>query len=192
MKIDLLKILDGMESYPTWFSKRTYKFILEKVGDNKIRVIYPVNRKQISSLLPRFIEIDEPFLWVLGFIEGEGLKSKGQSAYRRFMVTNNDFKNIKMVLDVLEKNKLLSRKNLPKHSIRIRYNRFHNKKWLSNFWSKNLIISKDKLYFSPNPDPLKKSKFGTCDIYINNVIFRRVIDEIKNFVRNQIDNYLKD
>jgi len=182
MKIDILKLLNDVETYPTWYSNKTYRFIVTDNKDGTITVMYPCTGRQPKQTFNRYIELTPQLIWTLGFIEGEGLKSRGKSAYRRFIVTNNDSEKMAFVLDVLETYNFVKRSNLTKNSIRIRYGNEHNREKLLKYWSKKLNVKRNIIYISQTPDPIKKSEFGTCDIYLSNIILRRVIDEIKSYV----------
>ena len=137
---------------------------------------------------PRYIHLSPDIFWLVGFLDGEGSKSKGKSGYLRFTITNSDPELIKMALNVLDKHNLLSKNKIPDKGIKIGRSSQHDDKKLLNFWMIYLNLSKSKFYFSPKPDKLKKAKNGVCHIYIINMILRRVIDRLIEHLK---DSYIK-
>lgn len=183
-KIDLAKVIFGLETYPTWSSGKSYKLKLEEFDDKIL-----VRGKNASMAeFPRYVYLTPDIFWLVGFIDGEGSKSKGKSGYLRFTLTNNDPEMIKMALDILDRHKLLPKNKIPDKGIRIRRSSKHDDKKLLSFWMKYLNLPESKFYFSPKPDGLKKAKNGVCHIYISNMILRRVIDRLIEYIKH---NYLK-
>lgn len=191
MKLDLFKILQGVKTYPSWYSNNSYDLITIPEG-NKLFVTYNSKGKRGKRYFPRHLSITPDLLWTLGFIEGEGSNSKNKSAYRRFMVTNSNPLKMKFVLDVLEKHKILARASLPRNSIRVRYGLHHDKRKLAKFWAEKLKVNADKIYLSTKADPLKTAEYGVCDIYISDVILRRVTDRIREYVFAQMQSNIKE
>lgn len=180
MKLDMAKLLEGTTTYPNWSSGRVYPIQIIKEKD-RVLLTYKPSRK-VQRYFSRYINITPELLWALGFIEGEGSNSLGKSAYARFMVTNSNPDKMLFILDVLDKHKILERKDLKKNSIRVRYGIMHNKEDLSSFWKSKLRVSRDNIYLATKPDPMKKSKYGTCDIYMSDAILRIVIDRIRRHI----------
>jgi len=190
MKIDLVKLLDGVETYPNWSTQKTYK--LKTSYDKKtVTVTYDCPSKRPKRSFNRYVNAEKDLFWMFGFLEGESLNSIKSSSYKRFIVTNNNPKRMKLVLDILERYNFVTRKNLPKNSIRIRYGQNLNKNALPDYWAKKLQVKKDKIYLAKKPDILKKSERGLCDIYISDVLLRRVLDAIKDYLFNSIKNNIK-
>jgi len=191
MRVDLYKILQGVKTYPSWYSNNSYDLITIPEG-NKLFVTYNSKGKRGKRYFPRSLSITPDLLWTLGFIEGEGSNSTNKSAYRRFMITNSNPTKMKFVLDVLEKHQILARASLPRNSIRVRYGLQHDKGKLAKFWREKLKVSLDKIYLSTKADPLKTSEYGVCDIYISDVILRRVTDRIREYVFAQMQSNIKE
>jgi len=177
-KIDLFQLLIGKYTYPTWSTNRKYKLFITKY-ESIIYVSYKhKGNKQLLRCFPRHIKLTPKVLWFFGFIYGEGSKSKGSSAYRRFTITNSDSKAMCFCLDVLEETKLLFRNNISKHSVKLARSSKHDDIKLLKFWMKELKLSKDKFYMAPKPDETKKAENGVCHIFISDVLLRRVMDEL--------------
>jgi hypothetical protein len=185
-KIDLIKLLSGKSTYPTWSTGRSYSLFVEKQKSNIIVSYQHSGNKRPSRSFPRYIKITPKLLWFFGFIYGEGSKSQGSSAYRRFTITNSDSKPMKLSLDVLEEIKVLSREDIPPRSIKIARSQFHNDKKILEFWKKELKVTPDKFYLSPKYDENKKTEHGVCHVFISDVLLRRVMDEIAQFIFNRI------
>jgi hypothetical protein len=180
--IDLAKILDGKTTYPTWSCGRTYPLEITCNNSNSVRVTYRRKNggKRPVRAYPRFIELSPKLVWVLGFLKGEGLRSRGSSAYRRFTVTNTDPEPLKLVIQVLQETGLLG--ELPVRSLKIGRNNPKRDGEIADYWSKELGVPKSKLYFPPKPDEMKHAKFGACHVYISDVLFRLVMDAIAEHV----------
>ncbi|MDD5133132.1 MAG: hypothetical protein PHD81_02605 [Candidatus Nanoarchaeia archaeon] len=97
MNIDLIRTLEGKYTY---LNRNGYEHPLKvkPINKNEVLVSYITEgriKREISRKFPRYLKINEKFIWAMGFIEGEGLKSKGvKSSMYRFSVTNNDPKTI--------------------------------------------------------------------------------------------------
>lgn len=183
-KIDLMKVVSNLETYPTWSTGKSYKLDVQEFSDKIL-----IKGKNASSFeFPRYIFLSPDIFWLIGFLDGEGSKSKGKSGYLRFTITNSNPYMIKMALDILDKHGVLTKTKIPDRGIRIRRSSKHNDKKLLNFWMNHLRLPKSKFYFSPKPDETKKAKHGVCHIYTSNMILRRVIDRLIEYVK---DNYIK-
>ena len=184
--IDLMDILEGKRTYPSWSTGQTYPLIIENQNLDVIVSYQHKGNKKPTRTFPRYIEITQKLLWFFGFIYGEGSKSKGSSAYRRFTITNSDSKPMRLALDVLEEIQFLSREHIPIRSIKIARSKSHNDKELLEFWKNELKVTSDKFYMAPKYDENKKTKYGVCHIFISDVLLRRVMDEIAEFIFNGI------
>jgi len=184
--IDLAEILRGKCTYPTWSSGQTYP--LEIVHDDQtLKLTYRAKGgRKPTAEYPRFVELSPNLLWVLGFLRGEGSQSKGKSAYRRFTVTNNDFKVLRFVLRTLKRGGFLN--ELPDGCLKIGRNNLQRDQRLLKHWSKGLGIPYCKFYFPPRPDRIKRAEFGTCHVYISNVLLRLTIDAIAEHVFGLMQN----
>ncbi len=189
MRIDLKKILKGKYTYTT---RSGHKHPLESkpINETEILVSYKISgdiSRSVSRVFPRYIDIDERFVWMSGFIDGEGLKSKNpRSSMYRFAVTNNDPNTIKRVLQILDETKIVKIDKVPYRSIRISYGEGCNLCRLKNYWSKKLSISKEKIFISNSPQKEKKAKYGTATLCISDVLLRRVMDIILEYTSNKL------
>lgn len=187
-RINLSNLIEGKLTYPTWSTGRQYPLTVKKSG-NKIIVSYQNSgNKQLNRIFPSYVKITPRLLWFFGFIYGEGSKSQKSSAYRRFTITNSDSKPMKLALDVLEDIKFLNRKDIPIRSIKIARSQYHNDEKLLNVWKHELKVTPNKFYMSPKYDENKKTEYGVCHIFISDVLLRRVMDEVAQFIFNGIKN----
>jgi len=184
--IDLASLLRGKLTYPTWSTESRYPLSVEIQG-SEISISYKhKGNKRPKRNFPRYIKITPKLLWFFGFIYGEGSKSQGRSAYRRFTITNSDPKGLKLALDILEETKLLRRKDIPNRSIKIARSSLHNDVKLIEYWKKELQVSDEKFYMAPKYDENKKTEFGVCHIFISDVLLRRTIDELSIDILNRV------
>jgi len=179
--LDLTKVLDGKHTYPVWSSGKTYPLEIE-FDDNTVMVTYKRRNggRRPRATYPRFIKLTPNLAWVIGFLKGEGSQSRGNSAYRRFTVTNNNPQALRFVINTLKEAGILN--ELSDGCVKIGRSDANHDGELLNYWSNELGIPKCKFYFPPKPDSVKRAKFGTCHIYISNVLLRLTIDAIAEYV----------
>jgi len=189
MRIDLKRLLENKYTYKT---RSGYSHLLKTkvINEKDILVYYEVGgkiKRSVSRIFPQYLDITNRFMWVLGFINGEGLKSiNSVSSMYRFAVTNNDPSTIKNVLKVLDESKLFKINNLPINSIKINYGNKCFVQSLKSYWSKELGLTKEKIKLALKPQKQKKAKYGTATLYISDVLLRRVMDIISNHINEQI------
>ena len=181
MKIALRKIIEGKMTYPSWSTNKVYEIHCKKVTESEIIAYYclqgPIKRK-ISRTFPKYLDLSPRFIWVLGFLRGEGANSKGKSNYRRFTLTNSNPELIKICLCELHVQKLIDITNLPKNSFHIIHALDERK--ATEYWSAKLSVDSYKIKCFD--DVKKTSLFGVCHVYIRDVLLRRAIDEISGYV----------
>jgi len=180
MKINVKKIIEGKLTYPSWTTGSQHVIKCDYLNNKEVLVHYntkgPIVRK-ISRKFPKFIDADHIFIWVLGFLKGEGSNSKGKSNYRRFTITNKNPEFIILTLKVLYEKGLLYN-DLPDKTCHIIHSQ--DKLKAMNYWQNKLGLDKSK--FSYIDDNNKTSLYGVCHVYLSDVLLRRVVDEINEFI----------
>ena len=180
MDISLRKIIENKQTYPSWSCNAVYSIRCAPLNKNELLVYYEPGAipRRVSRVFPRFVKADPVFLWVLGFLKGEGANSKGKSNYRRFTLTNKDPALISLCLDELHNKKLLDKNAFPDASLHIIH--ATDKKGPLNYWSRQLLLPLSKFkYFK---DSRQTSQFGVCHVYFSDVLLRRVVDELSNHI----------
>jgi len=172
--LDLITILKGLKSYPTWTTGNSYEISVGVKNKNTLLI----KGYHCSLEFPRFIKITPKLFWLMGFLNGEGTNATNKSGYLRFTITNSNPEFMKMALDILDESKILPKFNIPDKSLKIGRSSLHDDKYLLNFWSKKLELPKFKFHLPLKKDELKKAKYGVCHLYISNVLLRRVTDKI--------------
>lgn len=186
--ISIKKVLKGTLTYPSWSTKSQYLLQFENIDKEKIKAYYiitkgPIKRK-IQNIFPKKIKLDPGFCWMLGFIKGEGMNSTRGKSYYRFLITNKNPSLINKVLEELEKSKLFSKKDLSPKSIHILHSN-GPKKIVEKYWSQQLNMSRSLINIGKNEkNPLKKSKYEVCHVYISNVLLRLLIDKLNERIIN--------
>jgi len=176
IKINILKIIEGKKTYPSWSTGRTYSLQTKDLGD-KIVIYYKIeNGRIIKRTFPKILNLTPKLSYALGILEGEGATALGKSNYRRFTMTNSDPKVINIVLNELEKHGLFSKNDLKVNNVQI-VHYTDSEKEVFDYWSKQLRIPVTK--FKSFDMEKKTTKKGVCHIYVSDVLLRRVIDLIK-------------
>jgi len=185
--LDLAKILNGRRTYPAWSSGKTCPLEIE-FDSNKVKITYERRNggRRPRATYPRFIKFTPNLVWVIGFLKGEGSQSKGKSAYRRFTVTNNDPQALRFVIRTLKETGFVD--ELPDGCIKIGRSDPNRDGELLSYWSRELGVPKSKFYFPPKPDSVKRAKFGTCHLYVSDVLLRLTIDAIAEHVFNSMNS----
>ena len=178
-KIQIEKVVQGKSTYPSWSTNSEY--LLETSTKNgKVIVHYKINGgRKIEREFPESIDLTPRLCYVLGLIKGEGANSLGKSNYRRFTLTNSDPAVIKLVLSELENAGFLNVSEIPDSAFHL----LHFKKSEDNvkeYWSNNLGLPKEK--FKCFNDKNKTSDFGVCHLYLSDVLLRRTIDLIQEYI----------
>jgi hypothetical protein len=136
-------------------------------------------------MFPASIDIDNRFVWVLGLLRGEGLRSIGsRSSMYRFCVVNNDPKVIRAVIEVLDNSGLAKFESVKSKSglVRISYGPNCDMKAARKFWSSELGMNLLSVEMAKNAEPQKRALHGSCMFTINDVLLRRVMDLIADEV----------
>ncbi len=190
MQLDLCDIIIGKKTYPNWTTGNEYQLqVFENTQQYAIIGYRTIHGHTFKRKFPRFLEINNSFLWLIGFIRGEGSHSKGKSGYLRFTLTNSDSYLMKNAINSLIKSGLINRKTLPVRSIKIGRSSLHDDSELMEHWGKELGFSKEYFYFTNKRDENKKQKFGTCHLYISDVLLRRVMDIILDHIEKSELNF---
>ncbi len=173
--IYLDKIVEGKNTYPNWTTGSVY-IIKTEERSSKLKVFYYTkSNKIVSRLFPINIQLTPKLAYVFGFLKGEGSTSRSKANYRRFTITNSDYKIMRIVLEELDKSELFHKSNLINKSIHLAH---HTKldEEVIEYWSKGLDLPKEKFKcFKSHPG---RNPYGVCHIYISDVLLRRVIDII--------------
>ena len=133
----------------------------------------------ISRIFPKTLTLTPLFIYALGILVGEGATALGKSNYRRFTVTNSDYRIIKVVLDQLEQNDLFQKRDLIDKSLHLLHFTKSNDEVI-RYWSKSLGLPKSR--FKCFDMERKTKPYGVCHVYISDVLLRRVIDLIHEFI----------
>lgn len=182
MKVNTAKLIENQYTYPSWTTSTCYPLNAEEIDDDFVKVYYIVDKhvkRKIERIFPKELTTTPRFAFVLGLIRGEGANKLGKSNYRRFTFTNTDPKLVKLVLDELSKNKLLDTQNLPNKSFYIIHSK-RGKQDVLHFWSKALGLNEEKFRFTKG-EP-KNSDYGVCHFYLSDVLLRRFIDLLNNYI----------
>ncbi len=184
MKINIPSIVLGASTYPNR-SGRSYKLNVRSVDPSHVDVFYEITsgaaRRLVSRRFPKQIEINSRFLWVLGLLRGEGLRSKGaKSSIYRFNIVNNDLEVIQAVIRILDESGLavFDEYRLRPGLIRISYGPYCDTWKARRHWARGLGIPLAKVEISKRPEPQKRARFGSCMFTLNDVLLRRVMDLI--------------
>ncbi len=179
--IDLIELVKTEYSYPTWSTDTSYKLKAEIIDKDKILIYYEsektIMKKMFKETFPRYINLTPGFCWALGFFEGEGLKSKKYTSYRRFNITNKNPRDLKKFLNELDKSGLL-----PKERIRGKCFQIHHflnrEEVVIEYWSKQLDFPKERFSAKDYNHNLKREGNGVCHFDIGHVLLRRIFDLI--------------
>lgn len=185
MKINIAKLIKNRYTYPSWTTSTCYKLNSEEIDNNFLKVYYIINKcvkRKVERIFPKELTITPRFAFVLGLICGEGANKLGKSNYRRFTFTNKDPELIKIVLNELDRNKILNIKNLPDKSFYIHHTKKEEKDVVV-FWSKMLGFDKNKFNFIKYK--IQSSEYGVCHFYLSDVLLRRVIDLLNESLKRQ-------
>jgi len=182
MKVEIPSIVLGSKTY---INRDGHSYDL-KVGNDDgslVEVYYEITsgaaRRVISRKFPIQIEVNDRFLWVLGLLRGEGLRSHdAQSSMYRFNVVNNDLEVIRAVIQVLDESGLAAFSGLKSRPglIRISYGPHCNKTQARRYWAKGLGIPLTCVKMAREAEPQKRARFGSCMFTLNDVLLRRIVD----------------
>ena len=174
-KIKINELVEGRLTYPNWTTNSTYPLKTKDYGEDIIIYYKTKGNRKISRFFPKEINLTHRLSYVFGLLKGEGSTSLGKSNYRRFTITNADYRIINLILEELDKNNLFKKSNLIDKSIHLlHHTELKNK--VIDYWSKKLNLPKRK--FKCFDDKSKTSPFGVCHVYISDVLLRRIIDLI--------------
>ncbi len=187
-KIDILKLIDGQYTYPTWSTKTSYRLRAKIIDKDNISIYYEstktIMKKKFRGIFPRYVFLTPGFCWALGFFEGEGMKSKKSTSYRRFNITNKNPLDLKKFLDELHKSKLL-----PKDRIRGKCFQIHhflnNKLEAERYWSKQLNFPIEMFSAIDYNHNLRRSGNGVCHFDLGHVLLRRIFDLINEKIMTE-------
>jgi hypothetical protein len=180
MKISIKRIIEGKLTYPSWSSNAVYKISCRSLDKDSVLIYYTTSviLKRIGRIFPKYVELDPAFIWMLGFLKGEGANSKGKSNYRRFTLTNKNPALICFCLNKLHEKRFIDRTKLPDGAFHIIHAR--DQKGAISYWSRQLNVSRSKIKcFDDNNNT---SKYGVCHLYLSDVLLRRVVDELSEYV----------
>lgn len=178
--VELKDLVEGKLTYASWSTSNSYLLKCKELDEQNVLVFYITkSNKTFSRKFPRLVSITPKFACVLGLIKGEGANALGKSNYRRFTFTNSDCELVKQVLDTLSENKFLLKENLRKKSIYLMH--FQNEESaVIGHWSKKLDLPVSKFRCIETTD--KTRDYGICHVYISDVLLRRVIDIMIDFI----------
>ena len=191
MEIDLARLITRVSTYPNR-SGRSYELRYRTLNQSSIEIYYTITRgaatREVRRKFPRVVTINERFLWVLGLLRGEGLKSRGsKSSMYRFNVVNNDLAVIKSVIRVLDESNLAKFEEVKGRGglVRISYGPNCDTREARRFWAVGLDIEIGNVEIAQKPEPQKRAIHGSCMFTINDVLLRRVMDLIADYVYTQ-------
>ncbi|MFH1649644.1 MAG: hypothetical protein ABIA93_03780 [Candidatus Woesearchaeota archaeon] len=179
MHIELAELLNDLNTYPSWTTGNEYPLQVRQVGDY-IEVFYTTSQgKTFTRAFPAKIELSNCLAFSLGLIKGEGANAKGKSNYRRFHFTNANPMLISHVLRNLEKSGLLEISSIKAGAFHLLH--FKDKESaVVTWWAKQLSLSPN--YFRCFESEKRTTSKGVCHLYISDVLLRRVVDALIDFV----------
>ncbi|MBI4453280.1 hypothetical protein HY636_01430 [Candidatus Woesearchaeota archaeon] len=180
-KINIKLLIEGKKTYPSWSTKERHNLYAKEEYPYTTIYYYTKSNKIISKSFPSDVILTPKLLYVFGILIGECPTSLGDSNYRRVTITNSNPKLIQIVLEELEKANLLKISYIIDKSIHL----LHFKKddnVVIDYWAKELNLSTGK--FKCFNDKSKTTDYGVCHVYISNVLLRRVIDLIQEYILN--------
>ncbi len=184
--LELQPVVEGKLTYPSWTTSAEYSLEVEQVSEKEILVFYRVLNSAVPRLVKRLfpsrIELSSSFFWVLGFLEGEGANKLGKSNYRRVTITNSNAKDMRAVLDELERQWLLKRIDLPVGAVQIFVKDPSEK--VEQYWRAKLNVSPEQIRLFEKSNAT--SPTGICHIYVSDVLLRRVIDLIQEHLHPSV------
>lgn len=187
MGIDLRELVSGKSSFP---NREGHAYELKSTDKgNCIEVYYKITRgaarRTVKRCFPKRVRIDERFLWVLGILRGEGLRSLGsRSSMYRFMVVNNDPVVLRAVIRVLDESGLepFDRMKRRPGVFRISYGPSCDPQKAQGFWARELGVETKGVSLLGKAEPQKRARNGSCMLTINDVLLRRVFDLVAESV----------
>jgi hypothetical protein len=190
--IDIADLVRGLSTYPNRSASR-YKLRCRNNGPESIEVYYEITKgavmRTVRRKFPRYIAINERFIWVLGLLRGEGLRSIGpRSSMYRFSVVNNDLAVIKAVIVVLDESRVARFDDIKTKGglTRISYGPYCNVRRARKYWAEGLGITISKVEMARKAEPQKRARMGSCMFTLNDVLLRRIMDLIAERVHTQL------
>lgn len=184
MELDLSNIIKNKNTYPNWSTGSTYPLRFKDLGKD-IEIYYiaekNITKKRYSKIFPKHIDLTPGFCWTLGFIKAEGLNSINSHSYSQFHITNKNPEMLKKVIKELDKSGLLTKDKWPGKCFQIA-NAYGDEKEVIKYWSKALNVNINKFFIKRYKHELRKSYFGICHIVVGDVLLRRIIDLINEFI----------
>jgi hypothetical protein len=185
VKLEIAELVRGELTYPSRDGNSS-SLEARPLPKSKTEVSYEITggavRRRVRRNFPRRVTIDQLFMWVLGLLKGEGLKSVGShSSMYRICVVNNDFSGvIRAVMGVLDSSGLERWENMRSRGglIRISYGPRGNPSELKKYWADKIGLPEDAIILASHPEPQKRARYGSCMLTINDVLLRRVADLI--------------
>jgi hypothetical protein len=188
LRLAVAKLTRGKSTYPSR-GGNCYELKVSR-EDAQVAVRYEIlkgaARRKVTRLFPRYVTINESFLWVLGLLKGEGLRSIGsRSSMYRFSVVNNDPSVIRAVIKVLDESGLARFEDVKARGglIRISYGPFCDKKEAKMFWARELGVNSKSVELARQAEPQKRAIHGSCTFTLNDVLLRRMMDLIADSVQ---------
>ncbi|MDA4127572.1 MAG: hypothetical protein OK452_10305 [Thaumarchaeota archaeon] len=188
MIISIGSIVQGKSTYQ---SRGGHSYILQTrdISESEIEVSYEITggavRRRIARVFPREVEVDPRFIWVLGLLRGEGLKSIGpRSSMYRFYVVNNDYLVIRAVVRVLDESRLERWEHMKNRNglVRISYGPACDKSEVRKYWAEKLGMPGRDIDLAAHAEPQKRARYGSCMLTMSDVLLRRVVDLIAQLV----------
>ncbi len=184
ISIKLQKLVKGKKTYPSWSTGTAYFLKAESKKEACLIYYTTKSNRLISKNFPKSIKLCPKFCYILGILKGEGSNSLGKSSYRRFTLTNSDPDIIKLVLGELDKKNLFKKTKIIDKSIHLLHNTCSEEEAI-NYWSEKLDLPKNK--FKCFDDKQKTSIFGVCHVYISDVLLRRIIDLLQEYIIKNLE-----
>ncbi|GEM_PF-2085276 len=178
-KIDLLELIKGKYTYPTWSTGTQYKLCAEIITPNTIQLYYSISKsimkKRKQRIFPRYIHLTPGLCWALGFFKGEGLSSLKSRGYYRVNITNKNPVHLKKVLTEFEKAALLPKENIKGRCFQIHH--FMNDPiTVKKYWAEKLGFPEELFSVIDYNHNLKREGNGVCHFDLSEVLLRRVLD----------------
>lgn len=184
LRINIAGLIRNNFTYPNRNGNR-YELRCRPASSSTIEIYYEITngaaRRIVRREFPRIVTVDSRFVWLLGLLRGEGLKSIGaRSSMYRFNVVNNDLEVIKVVIRVLDESKLAKFDDVKSESglIRISYGPYCDVAKARRYWAEGLGVDAAKIRMADKAEPQKRALYGSCMFTLNDVILRRVVDLI--------------
>lgn len=192
MMIDIVELTNGRTTYSNRGGVR-YELQNRPANSSTIEIYYVITkgaaRRIVSRRFPRFLEVSKRFIWALGLLRGEGLRSVGpRSSMYRFCVVNNDLAVIKAVIRVLNESGLAKFDEIKGKNglIRISYGPSCDTGEAWRYWAEGLGIDASRVQMAKEAQPQKRAPRGSCMLTLNDVLLRRVVDLVAENVYDKL------